>query len=133
MKSIILFYRELRSPVRLIRHSPVFFFSAGSRALYLVAFCITLIIFTIAGLFAKKMLFADCKVKFVALHVLKMIFPVSRFNALIYQWAIRLTTILFAGLGIAILPILAEGYGTIKIAFTISEIAILHPSLLVIF
>ena len=57
----------------------------------------------------------------------------SRFNALIYQWAIRLTTILFAGLGIAILPILAEGYGTIKIAFAISEIAILHPSLLVIF
>ena len=110
------------------------FFSSGSRALYLVAFCITLIIFTIAGLFAKKMLFADCKVKFCSLARLKNDIPfVSRLNALIYQWAIRLTTILFAGLGIAILPILAEGYGTIKIAFAISEIAILHPSLLAIF
>lgn len=81
----------------------------------------------------KKCCSPIVRLNFVALHVLKMIFPVSRFNALIYQWAIRLTTILFAGLGIAILPILAEGYGTIKIAFAISEIAILHPSLLVIF
>ena len=81
----------------------------------------------------KKCCSPIVRLNFVALHVLKMIFPVSRFNALIYQWAIRLTTILFAGLGLVILPILAEGYGTIKIAFAISEIAILHPSLLVIF
>lgn len=58
------------------------------------------------------------------------VFP---FNAWIYQWAVRLTTILSAELGHVILPYLATGYGTTEIAYAIRESVILLLALLTIF
>lgn len=75
-----------------------------------------------AGLFGNKVLFAAYKVKFCGVARLRtdvlFVFP---FNALIYQWAVRLTTILSAELGYVILPYLAAGYGTTEIAYAIGE------------